>query len=301
MSADKKNAVKNDGARGENAHEQSGDQSGNKKSVNKRRAVYFCVIVALTAVISAYEIWFDGWCADKALAPSIDAIVTRALGSVAAALLVNYLGYRVAGKAPARGLLKALPCLIVALCNPPILSLIVKQSFLNVAGKTLVFYAVIFAAECVFVALFEELLFRGAVFLALLENRRENGKKIFFAGVISSAVFGLTHLVNLFSSAPGAVLLQVGYSFLLGGMCAFTLLCTKNIFCSAAVHAVFNFCGQLTERFGYGVWNTPAIMGFTVCLGVCAAAFIIIEFLRFTKADTECFYALSAAEPPRRK
>ncbi|MGN1052483.1 MAG: lysostaphin resistance A-like protein, partial [Candidatus Scatosoma sp.] len=270
-------AAENGGARNANARE----RSDGKKSGNKRRAAYFCVIVALIAVLSLYEIFFSGWCADKAIAPSVDAVITRSLGSVAAALLIQYLGYRVAGKATARGLFKALPCLIVALCNPPILSLIVKQSSLNVAGKTLFYYALIFAAECFFVALFEELLFRGAVFLSLLEGRRANGRQIFYAGVLSSAVFGLTHLINLISSAPGAVLLQVGYSFLLGGMCAFTLLCTKNIFFSAAVHAVFNFCGQLTERFGQGVWNTPAVMAFTVCLGVCAAAYIIYKFLRF--------------------
>ena len=101
-----------------------------------------------------------------------------------------------------------------------------------------------------------------------------------------------THLLNLFGGFSGAVFLQVGYSFLLGGMCAFTLLCTKNIFCAAAVHAVFNFCGQFVERFGRGAWNTPGIITFTACLGVCVAAYVIYKFLRFKKEDTEYFYAL---------
>ena len=81
---------------------------------------------------------------------------------------------------------------------------------------------------------------------------------------------------------------------MMGGMCAFTLLCTKNIFFAAAVHAVFNFCGQFVERFGRGAWNTPGIMAFTVCLGVCVAAYVIYKLLRFKKEDTEYFYAMRA-------
>ena len=124
-------------------------------------------------------------------------------------------------------------------------------------------------------ATFEEMLFRGAIFLSLLETKRENGKRIFLAVLQSSLAFALVHLLNLFSSSPAAVLLQVGYSFLLGGMCAYTLLCTRNIVFPIIVHAVFNFCGQFVERFGYGDWATLPIMTFTVILGLIVAAIVI--------------------------
>lgn len=257
---------------------------------SKRRAAYLGIIAAVVLFLAVYEIFLSGWCNNRAIAASVDTVITRFAGCIAAALLIRCLGYSVTGKASARGFLTAVPCFIVALCNPPILSLIVKKSSLDVTGATLVLYTLLFAAECFFVATFEELLFRGAVFLTILENRRANGKQIFMAAVLSSAIFGLTHLLNLFAGFSAAVFLQVGYSFLLGGMCAFTLLCTKNIFCAAAVHAVFNFCGQFVERFGRGVWNTPGIMAFTVCLGVCVAAYVIYKFLRFKKEDTEYFY-----------
>lgn len=274
------------------AEKSASRKQSERKSENKRRTAYLCVIGAVVLMLAAYEFFIGGRGKNAVVSSGVDAIITRILGSVAAALLVRYLGYRVTGKVPLRGLITALPCFIVALCNPPILSLIVKKSSLDVAGLPLAGYIILFAAECFFVALFEELLFRGAVFLTLLENRRANGKQIFVAVILSSAIFGLTHLLNLFSGFSGAVFLQVGYSFLLGGMCAFTLLCTKNIFCATAVHAVFNFCGQLVERFGHGEWATIGIMAFTVCLGVCTAAFVIFKFLRFSKADTLSFYTL---------
>lgn len=259
---------------------------------NKRRAAYLFIIAAVVLFLAVYEFFLSGWCKNQAVSACVDNIITRFAGCLAAALLIRYLGYFVTGKVSARGFFTALPCFIVALCNPPILSLIVQKSSLNVTGATLALYTLLFAAECFFVALFEELLFRGAVFLTILENRRKNGKQIFFAVFLSSAIFGLTHLLNLFVGFSVAVFLQVGYSFLLGGMCAFTLLCTKNIFCAVTVHAVFNFCGQFVERFGHGVWNTPGIMAFTVCLGISVGAYVIYKILRLKKEDTEFFYVL---------
>ena len=146
--------------------------------------------------------------------------------------------------------MRTLPCFFVALLNPPVLSLIFKNSSLDYSGTKMAWYALTFAAECVAVAAFEETLFRGAVFLTVLENRRGDGKRIFASVAISSAIFAAAHLLNLFTSSPGAVLLQTGYSFLLGGMCAYTLLRTKNISFCVALHAIFNFCGTLTEKFG---------------------------------------------------
>ena len=182
--------------------------SAQRKS--KRRAAYLCVIGAVVIFLAVYEIFLGGWCNNRAIAASVDTVITRFAGCIAAALLIRCLGYSVTGKASARGFLTAVPCFIVALCNPPILSLIVKKSSLDVTGATLVLYTLLFAAECFFVATFEELLFRGAVFLTILESRRQNGKQIFMAAVLSSAIFGITHLLNLFAGFSAAVFLQVG-------------------------------------------------------------------------------------------
>ena len=193
--------------------------------------------------------------------------------------------------------MRTLPCFFVALLNPPVLSLILKNSSLDYSGAKMAWYALTFAAECVAVAAFEETLFRGAVFLTVLENRRGDGKRIFASVAISSAIFAAAHLLNLFTSSPGAVLLQTGYSFLLGGMCAYTLLRTKNISFCVALHAIFNFCGTLTEKFGRGAWDTPAIIAFTCVLGVCTAAWVISDLFRMKKECTDCFYKIAAEAP----
>ena len=266
------------------------EEKAKSKRGKTKKIVYFSVIGALVAFLFVYELFLAGWCKTQPVSSSVDMIITRFCGAVVAVLLLNYLGYNVFHKPCAKGLAAAAPCLIVALCNPPMLSLVCGSSSLNYSGKTLAGYTAVFAAECILVATFEETLFRGAIFLSLLETKRENGKRIFLAVLQSSLAFALVHLLNLFSSSPAAVLLQVGYSFLLGGMCAYTLLCTRNIVFPIIVHAVFNFCGQFVERFGYGDWATLPMMTFTVILGLIVAAIVITGIFKTPPPRAEVFF-----------
>ena len=79
-------------------------------------------------------------------------------------------------------------------------------------------------------------------------------------------IFSLIHLVNLFDGAsPGAVLMQIGYTFLVGGMCAVVLVASKSVWICVAVHAVYNFCGTIVPRLGETQgWDTPTIIVTTV-------------------------------------
>lgn len=295
----------------ETGAEQTAEQKADEKRKNRAR---LAAAAALLLMLAAYEMFFEGWLyralfaspgtAEKfseremrLLSDSADTILSRLLGFAAAALAVRYLNVRVFGKCGGKAFLRTLPCFFVALLNPPVLSLFFKNSSLDYSGAKMAWYALTFAAECVAVAAFEETLFRGAVFLTVLENRRGDGKRIFASVAISSAIFAAAHLLNLFTSSPGAVLLQTGYSFLLGGMCAYTLLRTKNISFCVALHAIFNFCGTLTEKFGRGAWDTPAIIAFTCVLGVCTAAWVISDLFRMKKESTDCFYKIAAEAP----
>lgn len=129
--------------------------------------------------------------------------------------------------AAGKGLLCALPCFLAAILNPPILALIFKNSTLDYSGGKMAAYALMFAAECVCVAAFEETLFRGAVFLTLLENRRNGGARILasaagfvgnFCGCAYSEFFYCRTRCGTFADRVFV---------LLGGMCAYTLICTK--------------------------------------------------------------------------
>ena len=103
------------------------------------------------------------------------------------------------------------------------------------AGKA----ALAFADDLV-VAILEEILFRGILFiffLALFQNKK-NG--VVYSILLSSIAFGAIHLVNIFSNPPLAVLAQVGYSFLLGIVLSLAYRGSENFVLPVLGHFLFN-------------------------------------------------------------
>lgn len=260
----------------------------------RKTALMWALIAAITLFIALYEIFCNGWYAkktgDTSVSQSLDALITRSLGCAAALLLLRLVGYACFHRPSRKGLLLSAPCYVTALLNPPILPLVFGTATLYVVGVGLFYRSLLYFAECFAVAAFEELLFRGGVFLVFAESRRQKPRGVFFAAIYSSALFACVHLLNLFVSSPLAVLLQTGYSFLLGGMCAFVFVVTKNISFSVALHAIFNFCGGFIERFGSGSWYTLPIILFTCVLGCLVAIHVLHRFIAFRGSDVDCFY-----------
>ena len=240
--------------------------------------VVICGIAMLVLELAKFD-----YSANEIVSDIINMIITRALGSVMFIILVLRLGYRVTNplkKPLGKSLLFILPCLLVVVNNLPIIALITGNAYLKYPPATVL----LFAIECLFVGMFEELAFRGAFFLMILEGRRKTKRQIFISTVLSSAVFGGVHLLNLLQGAgPGAVILQVGYSFLIGGMCAVVLLKTKNIWLCVLLHAIYNFCGTLVPTLGDfksgGQWD-PATITITAVLSVAVATYIILALVR---------------------
>ena len=99
--------------------------------------------------------------------------------------------------------------------------------------------------------------------------------------LISSSAFGAVHLLNIFAGAGiGGVLLQVGYSFLIGGMCAIVLLYTRCIWICVALHAIYDFCGYLVPTLGDGIIWDPITVIITTILGLFALIFMTVWLLR---------------------
>ena len=141
-----------------------------------------------------------------------------------------------------KSLLFGLPALAVAINNFPIIGLATgKAQITDPLGGVLIVVAYCFA-----IGMFEEFAFRGLFYLMILDGRRKSTKQIFWTTAASCAVFGLVHLANLAVGAnPGATLLQVGYSFLIGGMCAIVLLKTANIWYCVLLHFVYDLGGTI--------------------------------------------------------
>ena len=217
--------------------------------------------------------------------PMAETILTRLIGALVFLPLIRRMGYPVLGGFRKPLSRFALPVIlaswIVALNNLPIVGLVSGNARVSAVGPVLL----LFALECAAVGCFEELAFRGFLLPWCAEGMKGKRNAAFLSALVSSAVFGAVHLVNLFAGgSPGAVAMQIGYSFLIGGLCAAVLLASGSVWLCAAVHAVYNFCGTILSRFGEGVRWDPLTVGLTVGIGAAAGILILIYLLRADEA-----------------
>ncbi len=138
--------------------------------------------------------------------------------------------------------------------------------------------------SCLATALFEELLFRRLLFAALLYRLGTGRRGCFLAILLSSLLFGASHVLNLFAGAgPAAVLLQVGYSFLIGCMAAALYRLTGCLALPVAFHALYNFCGFLIPQCGTGILWDGATLALTLLLSAASLCVIPISVWRTVK------------------
>lgn len=261
------------------------ESTSEKQGAPRRRCLSRRVCLAVILVAIPLLLWLEVgkpiFTEDEVLAPLVSMTLTRLIGAVVFLVLLLHEGYRVIDplqKPFWKGLLFTLPPFLVVVNNMPILSMIWGDAYLVHNAPV---YILWFAAECLAIGLFEELAFRGVIFLMFAEKRYTTRRGLFWSLVLSSAVFGGVHLINLLAGGGiGDVLLQIGYSFLIGAMCSVVLLKTRNIWLCVALHAIYDFCGTLMPTLGAGTWwDTPTVI-FTALLAVATTVYLIWQFFR---------------------
>lgn len=245
------------------------------------RKVCLAVIFAAIPVLLWLELAKPTLTADPVLAPLVNMTLTRGIGALVFLVLLLNEGYRVLNplqKPFRKSLLFTLPPFLVVVNNMPILSTIWGDAYLVHKAPI---YLIWFTAECLAIGLFEELAFRGVIFLMFAEKRYTTRKGLFWSLILTSAVFGGVHLVNVLMGAGiGPTILQIGYSFLIGAMCSVVLLKTRNIWICVMLHAIYDFCGTLMPTLGAGTWwDTPTVV-FTAVLAVATAAYLVWQFFK---------------------
>ena len=177
-----------------------------------------------------------------------------------------------------------LPCMAVAINNFPFIAVFSGKAAIDSSPAVIAVYALSQLA----VGFFEEMAFRGCIFTVVLQRCKKNRRGAFMAIVLSSVIFGIIHALNILAgSDPGSVILQIGYSFLIGGMCSVVLIKTSNIWYCVALHAVYNFAGGVVPNCGSGeIWDTPTII-LTAALAVAVAAYVIFLLFKITRSDIE--------------
>ncbi len=264
-------------------------------STPKKRDIPRIVAMIMTFVAMAVLLYFEickpVLSEDATLQSLYTMTITRGVGAATFLAILVSLGYKVMNpfrKPFGKAILFCVPAILVVVNNMPILSMLSGDAYL-VQGDA--WHILWFSLECLAIGLFEEAAFRGVALLLIAEKRRTTKKGLLISILLSSAVFGVIHLINILAgSSPGAVIMQIGYSFLIGAMCSVVLFKTANIWLCVLLHAVYDFCGMLMPTLGGGTWwDTPTVV-FTAVLAVATTAFYVVAFVRMDPKETERLY-----------
>ena len=255
------------------------------------RRVCLIVIFAALPPLLWLEVAKPTLSEDPVLSRLITMTLTRSLGAAVFLVLLLGEGFRVMNplqKPFWRSLLFTVPPLLVVVNNMPILSLLWGDAYIIRSAPA---YWIWFGLECLAIGLFEELAFRGVIFLSLAEKRHTTRKGLFWSLILTSAVFGAVHLVNVLMGAGiGGVILQIGYSFLIGAMCSVVLLKTRNIWYCVLLHAIYDFSGNLVPTLGGGTWWDLPTVVFTVVLAVATTVYLVWQFFTLDLNRVEEIY-----------
>lgn len=145
-----------------------------------------------------------------------------------------------------KALLIILPFLLVAINNFPILPIFTGDVKFNPDNNFTKWVA--YALACLGGVFLEEITFRGLILPTLYVKFKDKKNRVFLTVFYQALLFGVVHLVNLLAgSSPLMVLMQIGYSFLIGAMCAIAFIKTGNFYNAVLLHFLFNLGGLLYD------------------------------------------------------
>ncbi len=259
-------------------------------------AIRRIALVLLAALLVLGELAFRFWLNDIQYASYLHTSLSRFIGG--AVCIIFMLEFSIArplrplGNKRLLGIAVVLPAFAVAINNFPFFSLLAKDC--SFAGEATAI--ALYALSCLSIGFFEEMAFRGCAFMLLGKRRHTTRLQLFVAIFLSSAVFGLIHLVNIIESSPLAVLLQIGYSALIGALCSVVLLYTHNIWLCVLLHATYNFAGGVVPEFFVSgtIWTFSEVL-FTAALAVLVTAYTVYIFFKLPLDSTEALFGENKA------
>lgn len=234
---------------------------------NKKLIIFLAVSVLTAAELAAFYV-FEINTGDSVANKLLKSIIPRIFIAFFALAFILLSGLKSIIKPDfrrlAKNLLWCIPCLLVVIANFPFTA--IADGTAKILRGDLIWLYLLYSLS---VGLTEEALFRGLVqetVKSRVEGRR--GEKLITV-LITSAIFGLFHLFNLFSGADvGATLLQVGYSFLIGAMLSAVMLRTDDLWLCVILHSAFNFGGNIVVELGQGEFQDAWFWAFTAIAGV---------------------------------
>ena len=254
---------------------------------NLKDIVSVALLVAAAVVLIIFDFVDITYTADEIADGLINEIIPRAVTGVIITAIIAVIGERSVLlpnlKRVPRDILWCLPCFLVVLANFPFTALIGGTA--EVARVDLIWLLII---KCLLVGLMEESLFRGLLLPVIGGYFKGKKYSSILTVAVTSAIFGLFHLLNLFAGAGiGATLMQVGYSFLIGAMLSAVLLKTGNLWLCVLIHAAFNIGGDLVPVLGSGTFQDLGFWIFTAAAGVICTAYILYYLIKKDRSQIE--------------
>ena len=248
------------------------------------------IVIAAIVAVSVLEIFFASELKATEWGNTVYEILVRAIGIAAFLEFIFKLGYqrlfRFRNSLKPSAIIFLAVSLLVAINNFPFAAVLSGSASLRWDWGKVLSYALI----CIFVGAFEEISFRGFLFPLLFERMKKTKLGVFLAILFSSLIFGAIHFVNIFAGAdPVAVLLQIGYAALIGGLTSVVLLKTRNLWYCIILHSLYNFNGGLVDRIGSGEMWIPSQIALTATVAVLVAAYVIWQFCKLTDEEIGAF------------
>ena len=169
------------------------------------------------------------------------------------------------------------PALLIMVNNLPFIPVMMGDMSIN--GTFFQFFT--YFLLCLSIGVLEEVIYRGCLLPLCVFKCKKDKVGLFWAVVLSSALFGAMHLFNLLGGFNPMVFLQVGYSFLIGLVCGFALIVGGNIYLPILFHAIFDFGGFLMDKgLATGVLWTVENVIWTLISSIVLGVIIVIIFIK---------------------
>lgn len=123
----------------------------------------------------------------------------------------------------------------------------------------------------IMVGIAKELFYRGFVFYAL-KNKTA-------AVFVSSILFGLMHLSNIFSSGIMGAMMQVVMTFIVGIAFSVTLFKVKNIIPLIIIHSTFDLISFMEGMFKSNLYNPDIFRMASIITLLLTAIVVLISFM----------------------
>lgn len=245
--------------------------------------ILIAMLLTVGIIFLPLDLLFNLFCGEK-ISLFLSQITLRTVLIVFSVVAIRKYQFKVVNNFSIKGCaITLILALMVVINNFPIIGTITGD--VKVVEDGIIIF--LFFLNCLLIALTEELIFRGIIF-PLCEIAFNNKKhKMVLSIIVASSIFAFTHLINVFNGISiGAVLLQVGYSFLVGAMLCICLKETKNIIPCVILHFIYNIGGLFCDK-NIGIatgnqWDVLTII-ITIILGIFASVWFVFIILKKNK------------------